>query len=179
VNEQIIHTEAELRDTISKVLDRNIFRIVSRDDRSPQSRSDITIAAKVEGHTATFVAECKLNPHNLSPGAGRSVRHWEQTPLARHRPPFGVACRAVSSKRLSPSCLDLNGRIWIKVPGLVIDRNIPNASVRYRLAKSEIRFFSPKSTRLARAHLATRIGYGASRIWPNSPDSVRVLSRAC
>jgi len=152
VNEQIIHTEAELRDTISKVLDRNIFRIVSRDDRSPQSRSDITIAAKVEGHTATFVAECKLNP---TTSALEQVAAY----ATGNKHPLLVTVRLSESlveqcRQRDVSCLDLNGRIWIKVPGLVIDRNIPNASVRYRLAKSEIRFFSPKSTRLARALLS-------------------------
>jgi len=92
VNEQIIHSEADLIDTLRKVLDKGIFRIVSRENRSSQDRSDLIIKAQVAGRTTTFAAECKLN---------RRLQHWNRPPvmppgtntIARHRPPFGSLVR--------------------------------------------------------------------------------------
>ncbi len=49
--------------------------------------------------------------------------------------------------------IDLNGRVWIRGNGILIDRNVPDQSVRYRLEEREVDFFSPKSCRLARVLL--------------------------
>ena len=152
MNEQIIHTEAELTDTLRKILDKSIFRIIGREERSPHGRSDLTIEAQVEGHTAIFVAECKLNPTISTLEQVAQCATGNKGPLlitVRLSESFVAQCH-----ERGVSCLDLNGRVWIKAPGLLIDRNVPNFSVRYRLAESDIRFFSPKSTRLARALLS-------------------------
>lgn len=151
MNEEVIHSEAELVDALRKVLDKSIFRIVIREDVLSSHRPDLTVKVEYEGHSTAFAAECKLNPtvaalDQVTGGSGK------QHPLL-------IAVRLSESlveqcRLRGVSCLDLNGRIWIKAPGLLIDRTAPTSSIRYRLAKAEIRFFSPKSTRLARALLS-------------------------
>ena len=152
MNEQIIHTEAELRDTLRKVLDSSIFRIINDDLRSPQGRSDLTIHAEVDGHAATFSAACKLS------FTASAIEKIAVSASGSNHPLLVTVRLSESSveecRQRGISCLDLNGRVWIKIPGILIDRNVPSFSIRYRLAESDIRFFSPKSTRLARALLS-------------------------
>jgi hypothetical protein len=152
VKEQIVHTEVELADTIRKLLDKNLFRIIGTEQSTPHGRSCLGIRAEVEGRAVTFVAECKLNPTRSTLEQVAAYAIGKQRPLlitVRLSESFVAECR-----ERGVSCLDLNGRVWIKAPGILIDRNIPNPSIRYRLAESDIRFFSPKSTRLARALLS-------------------------
>lgn len=49
---------------------------------------------------------------------------------------------------------DLNGRIWIRDNGVLIERNTPSTALRYRTADREPDFFSLKSSRLARVLLS-------------------------
>lgn len=152
MNEQIIHTEAELKDALRKVLDKSIFRIVGKGNPAQPAISGFTIEAEVSGRSVSFAAECILNP-TIS-----SLAHVDAS-RAGNRYPLLVTVRLSDSllrecRERAVSCLDLNGRAWIKAPGFLIERNIPSFSVQYRLAESEIRFFSPKSTRLTRALLS-------------------------
>jgi len=57
-------------------------------------------------------------------------------------------------KRLGVSCLDLNGRIWLRAKGVLVDREVARGTVRYRTAKPPINPWSLKGSRLARALLA-------------------------
>lgn len=153
MNEQVIRTEADLKDALRKVLDKSILRIVGEEVRTPYTRADLTIEAGEEGHSATFAAECRLSPTVTALEQAAANADGKHHPLlvTVHLPEaFVQECRS-----RGVSCLDLNGRVWIKAPGLIIDRNVPSSSVRYRLAAAEIRFFAPKSARLARTLLHT------------------------
>jgi hypothetical protein len=59
--------------------------------------------------------------------------------------------------------IDLNGRIWIRGNGLLIDCKVPDQSARYRLEEKDVDFFSTKSCRLARVLLSH-----PDRIWLQS-----------
>lgn len=161
MNEEVIHSEAELIDALHKVLDKSIFRIVSHDVGSSSHRHDLILKIESEGCSATFEAECKLNPSvSVLDGITAAARGKNH--------PLLIAVKLSESlveqcRQRGLSCLDLNGRIWIKAPGLLIDRNVPAATVRYRLTEPEIRFFSPKSIRLPRALL-----HSPDRIWRQS-----------
>ncbi|MEI8140948.1 MAG: hypothetical protein WCI03_13915 [bacterium] len=161
MNEEVIRSEAALVDVLRKVLDKSIFRIVGREDVSSSHHHDLTLKIEYEGCSVTFNAECKLNP-------SASILDGIIASASGKNHPLLVAVKLSESlveqcRQRGLSCLDLNGRIWIKAPGLLIDRNLPGSTVRYRLAQPEIRFFSPKSTRLPRALL-----YSPDRIWRQS-----------
>lgn len=161
MNEEIIRSEAELIDALRKVLDKSIFRIVIREERLSSNRPDLTIKVEYEGHSTTFIAECKLNPTIAALDQVKAYANGKKHPLlitVRLSESLVEQCRL-----RGVNCLDLNGRIWIKAPGLLIDRNIPNASTRYRLAQADIRFFSLKSTRLPRTLL-----HSPDRTWRQS-----------
>lgn len=161
MNEEIIRSEAELIDALRKVLDKSIFRIVIREGVPSSHRTDLTVKVEYEGHSTAFAAECKLNPTISALDQVTAYASGKKHPLlitVRLSESLVEQCRL-----RGVSCLDLNGRIWIKAPGLVVDRNTPNSSVRYRLAEPEIRFFSPKSTRLSRALL-----HSPDRTWRQS-----------
>ena len=53
------------------------------------------------------------------------------------------------------ACIDLNGRIWLRAPGLLVDRrSLPNRSFRYELEPGNI--FVGKSARIVRCLLTDR-----------------------
>lgn len=158
MNKEVIHSEVELVDALRKVLDKSIFRVVFHEGVSPSRRHDLILKIESEGCSATFDAVCKLNP-------SVPVLDGITASASGKNHPLLIAVKLSESlveqcRQRGLSCLDLNGRIWIKTPGLLIDRNVPNLAVRYRLAESEIRFFSPKSTRLPRALL-----HSPDRVW--------------
>lgn len=157
----IIHTEAELKDALRKALDRSIFRIVGSEERRGHRVVDLSIEASIGGRTATFVTECKLNPTISALDQVKSYATGKRFPLlatVRLSESFVEECR-----QRGISCLDINGRIWIKAPGLLIDRQVPSSSARYTLAESGSRFFAPKSSRLARTLL-----HSPERTWRQS-----------
>lgn len=57
-------------------------------------------------------------------------------------------------KRLNVSCVDLNGRIWLRAEGILIDREERRAQQRFRTAEPPVNPFSLKGARLARALLS-------------------------
>lgn len=158
VNDSIIHSEVELVDALRKVLDKSIFRVVPCQGISSSHHRDLILKIESDGCSVTFDAVCKLNPSvPVLDGIAASPK-GKNFPLL-------VAVKLSDSlveqcRQRGLSCLDLNGRIWIRAPGLLIDRNVPGLAVRYRLAESEIRFFSPKSTRLPRVLL-----HSPGRVW--------------
>ena len=152
MNEEVIHSDAELLAALRKVLDKSLFRIAIPEDVSSSHRPDLTVKVTYEDHSASFLGECRLNPTVSALEQVTAYATGKKHPLlvtVRLTEPFVDQCR-----QRGVSCLDLNGRIWIKAPGLLIDRVAPTSSIRYRLAEPEIRFFSPKSTRLVRALLS-------------------------
>ncbi len=158
MNEHIIHSETELIDALRKTLDKNVFHILNVNRLSPQERTVLILKAEIEGHSSTFIGESKLI-------ASVSTLERIKTSAQGAKYPLLVTVRLSESlvyqcRQRKISCLDLNGRAWIKAPGLLIDRNVPPSSVRYRLAEPEIQFFSPKSTRIARTLL-----HSPSRTW--------------
>lgn len=153
MKEQILHTIPELKDALRKVLDKSILRIIGEEKPRQHGRSGFTIEASVEGHSATFAAECILDP------TVTALQQVAENAIGK-KYPLLITVRLLESfvqecRHRGISCLDLNGRVWIKAPGLFIDRVVPNTAVRYRLAESEVRFFAPKSARLARTLLHT------------------------
>ena len=148
----IIHSESELVDALRNVLDSNLFRVIGVDNTTPHRPSSITVKVDYEGHTATYAAECRLHP-------AAAALNQIKAATGVKKPALLVTVRLTESvvnqcRALGISCIDLNGSIWLKAPGLLIDRTTPASPIRYRLAEAEIRFFSPKSTRLARALLS-------------------------
>jgi hypothetical protein len=165
VNEEIIRSEADLVGTLRTVLDKSIFRVVHNEQVSSAHRSDLTVKVECDGRSATFAAACRLN---VSVAALAQVAAC----AGRGKHPLLVTVRLSESlvgqcRERGISCLDLNGRVWIKAPGLLIDRNVPNSFVRYRPVEAAIRFFSPKSTRLARVLL-----HSPGRTWRQSDLAV-------
>ncbi|MBP7830378.1 MAG: hypothetical protein KA248_10715 [Kiritimatiellae bacterium] len=152
MNDQVIHSETELLEALRNVFDKSPFRIAIHQAALTAHGTDLTVHVEYEGHSATFAAECKLNPTSQALGQVLALTSGKQLPLL-------VAVKLSESlveqcRQRGISCLDLNGRIWIKAPGLLIDRTIPASQIRYRLAEPEIQFFSTKSTRLPRALLS-------------------------
>jgi len=54
------------------------------------------------------------------------------------------------------SAVGLNGRIWIRKPGMIIDARLPKLGRNCCTPEPDVRVFSPRSTRLARALLSSR-----------------------
>lgn len=158
MNIERIHTEADLVYALRKTLDSSVFRMTSREPDDASGRHGLILKVAHGGRTTTFAAVCKLR---LTPAVLDQVA---ARPKSKHHP---LLITVELSESLVAHCrnrrlngLDLNGRVCINVPGLLIDRNVPNATVRYRLAEAPLRFFSPKSARLPRALLSL-----PDRIW--------------
>jgi hypothetical protein len=99
----------------------------------------------------TFGVEFKLNP------AARDVEH-----LARQKHPHPLLLIAPSiSETLARlcrekglSCADLNGRLWLRTEGLLIERDAKQLRFRPAVASPDV--FSVKGSRLVRALLSHR-----------------------
>lgn len=161
MNDEAIRSEAELIHALRKVLDNSIFRMAVVVPKTAGHRPDLSVTVTYEGHSAAFVASCKLNPtasglDEVKASAGGKKHALLIT--VRLSESLVDQCR-----QRGVSCLDLNGRVWIKTPTLLIDRSPPASALRYRLATPDLRFFSPKSTRLPRALL-----HSPDRTWRQS-----------
>lgn len=161
MNTVVIRSQAELLDALRAVLDTSTVHIAIREAAASSLRPDLTVRADCEGRVATFVAQCRLNPTVAALDQFVASVGVKRNPLlmtVRLSESFVAQCR-----QRGVSCLDLNGRMWIKGPGLLIDRNTAASPIRYRLTEPEIRFFSPKSSRVARALL-----HDPGRTWRQS-----------
>lgn len=155
---RVIRTEIELAEALPRVLGKGLFRVTHAEYLTPYRPPNPVVRLDYATHHATFAAECLLHP---------SVAAIEQLAAgtrARKRPLL-VTVRLTDfmveqCRKHGVPCLDLNGRVWVSIPGLLIDRATLPAGPRYRLAQPEIRFFSSKSARLPRALL-----HGPARTW--------------
>ncbi len=110
---------------------------------------DLWVRAELDGRPTLFAVQCKLHPSNrdverLKHAAGNTA------PLlaAVHLPkPLLERCR-----QLGVSCLDLNGNLYLRQPGLIVDWERP--AKRFRSPDPERNLFSGKSSRLARVLLS-------------------------
>ena len=151
VNTQVIETGYDLEMAAGHVLaawENPRFKV----ERAERGEWDFVAEIDVDGTSYPFGVECKLRP------AVRDVERLAARSAGRVTPLL-VTVQATRSlvehcKRLGVSCLDLNGRIWLRARGVLVDREATGASVRYRTAEAPVNPFSWKSSRLARALLA-------------------------
>jgi hypothetical protein len=151
VNIQIIETGRDLKAAVGEALTgwkNPSFNV----KRSEAGDWDFVADTDVDGRVHRFGVDCKLHP---------SVRDVETlaAKAAGGTSPLLATVQATRSlvehcKRLGVSCLDLNGRIWLRAKGVLVDREATGASVRYRTADAPVNPFALKCSRLARALLA-------------------------
>ena len=116
MNEEVIHSEVELIYVLCKVIDKSIFRIVSHEGGSSSHRHDLILKIESEGCSATFEAVCKLNPSvPVLDGISARGKNHPLLIVVKLSESLVEQCR-----QRGLSCLDLNGRIWIKVPGRLL-----------------------------------------------------------
>lgn len=155
VKESVIQSEAELLDALRRLLvggDSTPLRLVNL---VPGNGSlDAQATFDLDGRIACFTVELKLETTaaTVVQLAATAPAARTSTLLATVRLPESLARRC---REAGINHVDLNGRVWIRSDGLLIDRNAPNlAAVSYRLADREVDFFSPKSCRIARVLLS-------------------------
>lgn len=149
-----ITTEAQLREAATEALGQDKvlrWRWKAFEPR-PERRLDALLELILNRRRLVFEVEFKLTP------SSRTVE-WLAN-RAGQRPKLLVApslsevlvqhCRTHGI-----SCLDLNGRQWIRAEGLVVDRRTSEPR-RFRPALLPPDPFQPKSSRLVRALLAQR-----------------------
>ena len=154
MKESVIQSEAELLEALRQLLaarDTPLLRLVSL---APGTGPlDARAKLKFEGRILHFAVELKLVPT-----AAALDQVTRTAAKARAQPLLATVCLpealAYKCRERRISYVDLNGRVWIRGAGLLIDRNVPDPAVRYRLAVREVDFFSAKSTRLARVLLS-------------------------
>jgi biotin operon repressor len=140
---------AVVRDFLSQDHDLD-WRLSSEDQASLERGYDAVLRLKLDGRLLTFAVEYKV---------ALSARAVEA--IAGHKlpyPPLLITAKLTENilrlcREQGVNCLDLNGRIWIREDGVLIDRAArPGADVRAAQLPPDA--FSPKSARLARALLA-------------------------
>lgn len=116
---------------------------------------DFLLRTQADEKAVTFAAQCKVRP------SSQEVQRLLKAPLPF--PPLLATIRLTAPLwnqclEQGLSCVDLNGRLHLRAPGLrvVLDRSLN----RYRPATPEHDLFSPRSSRLARALLSF-----PSRVW--------------
>ncbi len=148
-----IDTPAKLESAFQKEASRLSFPglNVSVESTVPGSDRgfDFLLRAEADDKAVTFAAQCKVRPSSV-----------EVPRLLKARLPFPPLLATI--RLTAPlwnqcleqglSCVDLNGRLHLRAPGLrvVLDRSLN----RYRPATPEHDLFSPRSSRLARALLS-------------------------
>ncbi len=113
---------------------------------------DIVAEVEVDGALHRFGVECKLRPTQREVEKLASKRTGGLTPLL-------ITVQATESlvhncQRFGVSCLDLNGRIWLRAKGILVDRMGGNRLVQYRTAELPANLFSLKGSRLSRVLLS-------------------------
>lgn len=151
MNVKTIETGLDLEATIEEVVADWVnptIRLV----RPEGGDWDFVAEVDVDGKVHRFGLECKLRPavRDVEKLAARGGNGWS---------PLLATVRATDSliehcKRLGVSCLDLNGRVWLRAKGVLVDRDAPWGAVLFRTAEAPVNVFSLKGSRLARALLA-------------------------
>ncbi|MBL7076767.1 MAG: hypothetical protein ISS31_04785 [Kiritimatiellae bacterium] len=151
MNTKVIETGQDLEVTVKEVVadwENPKIQLVR-----PEGQDRGLIAeVDVDGKVHRFGVDCKLRP---------AVRDVEKlaAKTASGISPLLVTVQATRPlvehcKRLGVSCLDLNGRVWLRAKGVLIDREAARGPVRYRTAEVPANLFSLKGSRLARALLS-------------------------
>ena len=145
----LIHSVADLVDRVPAALAELRLNVVSR---KKEGASDVLLKCAFEGHKAVFEATCVLSP------TVETIERIQQRGDGREYP---LLITVRLSDALAQACrerqvnyLDLNGRCRLKTRDFLIERHVTAGQPRFRLAERDIRFFSRKSSRLARALLA-------------------------
>jgi len=149
--QQTITSEQQLRDAVRDLwakdtaFDWRWKEWEPRRDRGIDAIGELVL----DGRRVTFLVECKLNP---------GARDVEALSEERGRRPLLLIAPNISDTLLDLcrekeiSCADLNGRVWLRAKGLVVDRQ-PSQKGRFRAALTPPDPFSLKSSRLARSLL--------------------------
>jgi len=151
VNSHVIETQNDLEIAVQQVLSARVepaFRI----KRGKDSLWDFEAQVTLDGKRHPFGIDCKLRP------GIRDVRKLSGQ-RTRSLSPLLATVEATTSlvehcKRLNVSCVDLNGRIWLRAEGILIDREEPRVSAQFRTAEPPVNSFSLKGSRLVRALLS-------------------------
>jgi hypothetical protein len=150
----IIRTELELEKAVRDRL-RDIrvpgLRLIAEPAPSGSADNgvDLWLHAEVDARPTLFAVQCKLEPtirelQRLKQQAGNAAPL-----LATVRLPKTLfnQCR-----ELGISCLDINGYLYLRQPGLIVDWEHPEK--KFRTPKPNLNLFSDKSSRLSRALLS-------------------------
>lgn len=141
-----IQSETELRQTARELLGPDAGLAWRWLESEPVERLEL----KLDGRRLVFEVEFQL-----APGAREVDRLAERSDS---RPSLLVAASLSETlvnrcRERGVSCLDLNGRLWVRADGILVDR-YPDAVRRFRPATPIPDVFQPKSSRLARALLS-------------------------
>jgi hypothetical protein len=148
---KIIKTEAQLREAIrflwaeDHALNWRWKKWQPRHERGLDAIGELIL----DKQRITFGVEFKLNP------AARDVEYLAKQ---KHPHPLLLIAPRISDtlarlcRERGLSCADLNGRLWLRAEGVLIEREAKLA--RYRPATAEPDAFSGKSARLARTLLS-------------------------
>ena len=151
MNTQIIERSSDLETTTARVLSDHAspeFRL----RRSKAHGWDFEAEVALDGKVHRFGVDCKLRP------TVRDVDRLAETRV-KDTAPLLATVKATESlvercKEREVSCVDLNGRIWLRSTGVLVDRRPPAGRDRFRTAEPTANLFSVKGSRLARALLA-------------------------
>ena len=147
-----IRTEAQLRQAAKKTLEADalLHWRWKRFELKRERGAEALLEVNVDGRRLVFEVEFKLTP---------SAREVERL-AERGGPRPGLLIAPSLSEVLVQhcrerglSCVDLNGRQWLRAEGLLVDRK-PTGDRRYRPPLLTPDFFQPKSSRLVRALLS-------------------------
>lgn len=167
MKETLVHNIQELVEHLRKYpASKSVptFRLIFNGDipSSKEPWNDGRLEIDLDGRIVSLAVDCKLNP------TARHLDNLASRAAPAQLPRLLVTVRLTDAlvercKSLKINCLDLNGRVWLRTRGLLIDRNETGRQERFRLATPPVDFFSKKSSRLARVLLSYR-----DRSWKQS-----------
>lgn len=147
-----IATEAQLREAAKETLAQDDILRWHWKAFEPKREIDALLELTVDRRKLVFEVEFKLTP------SSRAVESVAKRPGQRPKLLVAPSLSEVLVRHCRShgvSCLDLNGRQWIRAKGLVVDRQ-PSEERRFRPTQLPPDPFQPKSSRLVRALLANR-----------------------
>ena len=154
MKETIIKSVQELEDVLRKHLSSNNLPTIKLLGSAPVGRfADAILEVKLDNKSTKFDVEYRLN------SSAKEIERLGRLATTIDNPIILVTVRLTNAlvnhcKSANINCLDLNGRIWIRTKGLLIDKHEQYGGESYRSEESPVDFFSQKSSRLARVLLA-------------------------
>ena len=150
-NETVIHTGIELEAAVHKSLFNWELPTLACSSARTDPGDDLLVEATIDGKAFRLAVTCKLRPtvRDIEELAGRPKEALPLLATVRLTDSLVAQC-----ERLGVNCLDLNGRLWIRAKGMLIDRSGETKGTRYRLAEPPANLFSAKGSRLARMLLS-------------------------